>query len=194
VTVPASGAARRSWDRAVALLDRLVPAVRAVYGAVVVFTALVGVSGLVMALALLAVDPPGTWWTWLSWFGLAALLAAPAAVLAVFSRMLREVLGLPAKLRALPEVGPAHAAELARLAGEAASRPPGTRLRSLPADTWRAARLVVRAHDDVPYVGVLLSIVRLPFLVLVAVATVAGLGQLVFAPLTVAAALAGRVL
>lgn len=194
MTTPAPGVARRGWDRAVALLERLVPLTRAVYGAVVVFTILVAASGLVMALAVLLADPPGTWWTGLGWLAVTAALLGPAAVLFVFSRMLREVLGLPAKLRALPEVGPAHAADLARLAGEAASRPKGTRLRSLPRDTWRAARLALRAHDDVPYVGVLLSIVRLPFLVLVVVAAGLGLGQLVFAPLTLVAVLVSRAL
>ncbi len=184
-TAGLGSSAARGYGRAVELLDRLVPLAHRIHRTVFVFAVVVGVCSAVIGLTFLVADAPGTWWTWGLWLAVVVFLGAPPVVLAVFARMLREALALPAKLRNLPEIGPAHAAELTRLASEAARRERGTRLRSLPRDGWRAGRLLLRAHDDVPYVGALLSIVRVPFLIAVGLAFAAGLGIVMITPVVV---------
>jgi hypothetical protein len=180
--------AARGYGRAVELLDRLVPLAHRIHRTVLWFAVLVAACAAAVSVTFLVLDVPGTWWTWGLWLVLAVVLALPPTVLFLFARMLREALALPAKLRSLPEVGPAHAAELSRLASEAARREPGTRLRSLPRDGWRAARLLLRAHDDVPYAGALLSIVRVPFLIAVGAAFVAGLAIVLITPMVIVGA------
>lgn len=180
--------AARGYGRAVDLLDRLIPLAHRIHRGVLRFAVAVAACAAAIAVTFLVVDRPGTGWTWGLWAGLVLVLAVAPTVLLLFSRMLGEALALPAKLRNLPEVGPAHAAELSRLAVEAAGREPGTRLRSLPRDGWRAGRLLLRAHDDVPYVGALLSIVRVPFMIAVGVAFVAGLATVAVTPLVIVAA------
>jgi hypothetical protein len=180
--------AARGYGRAVDLLDRLVPLAHRVHRGVFRFAMVVAACAAAIAATFLVLDLPGTGWTWGLWAALVVVLAAAPVVLLLFSRMLGEALALPARLRNLPEVGPAHAAELSRLAAEAARREPGTRLRSLPRDGWRAGRLLLRAHDDVPYVGALLSIVRVPFLIAVGVASVAGLATVAVTPLVLVGA------
>jgi hypothetical protein len=186
--VTAPRPAVRGYGRAVDLLDRLVPVAHRIHRTVRGFAVVVAACAAAIAVTFLVVDAPGTWWTWGIWVALVGVLALPPVVLLLFARMLHEALALPAKLRNLPEVGPAHAAELSRLASEAARREPGTRLRSLPRDAWRAGRLLLRAHDDVPYVGALLAIVRVPFLIAVAAAAVAGSAIIMITPMVVVGA------
>jgi hypothetical protein len=131
-------------------------------------------------------DAPGTGATWLLYVIFVGVLLAPSAVLAVFALTLRETLQLPDKLRQLPDVAPQRAGEVARLVAEARQRERTISLRTLPQDSWRAGRLLVRLRDDIPWAGVLLRLVRIPFLLLVLAALVVGLVEILLAPAFVA--------
>lgn len=187
---------RRGYDRGIDLLDRLVPLARALREALFVYALVVAAAVVVIAGILLWRDAPGVWFTWLAFVALVAALSVAPVLLLVFVAMLKEVLELPAKLRALPDVGPAHAAELATLVAEARRSPPeGTprqRPRSMPRSIWQAGRLMAQLHDDIPFPGPLLVIVRVPLLIAVGAAFVVGMFVIVgaVALAVVAAALA----
>jgi len=154
-----------------------------------IFAVVVGVVGLALAVVVLVDDPPGTWYTALGWTAMAALLLASPAVLLLFAAMLGEVLALPGKLRALPDVGPERARQLAGLAREAKGRDQPVRLRTLPRDVWRVGRLALAVRDDIPWFGVVTAVFRVPMLILVTVAIVAGLFQVFVLPWAVLLAL-----
>jgi hypothetical protein len=197
VTAPRPGIsqrARQGYDRAIDVLESAVPLARGVRTTVVVYAVVVAASALVIAAALIAVDPPDATHTWLAALVVVAILAMPAIILFFFASLLGEVLHLPEKLRAVPDVGPAHARDLADLVREARGSGRGVRVRTLPGDLWRLGRLVLRLHDDIPTAGVLLALARVPMLIAVGVAFVAGLVQIFFAPVVVLFALAARVL
>lgn len=186
-------AARRTYDGAIDLLDRVVPLAARLIRLVRFYGVAVGAAAVVVVATLVVVDVPGTVWTW----GLLALLAgtllvAPVIIL-LFASMLHEALTLPAQFRSLPDVAPARARELATLAAEAARRDQHERPRSLVRDSWRAGKLLNALRREVPGVSVLLSIARLPFIIMVLVAMVVGLGELVLAPLVVLAALVSSI-
>jgi hypothetical protein len=61
------------------------------------------------------------------------LLLAPPAILLFFAQGLREVLGLPERLRKVPGEGQERLAELTRIAGDART----TRARGVPMLLWR---------------------------------------------------------
>lgn len=186
--------ARQRYDRAVEVLELAVPLARGVLTAVVLYASVVAASGFVILTAVVAQDPPGTWYTWFGTAMLAVALAAAPAVLLFFASLLREVVSLPAKLRALPDVGPAHARELAQLMRAARAEGRQVRLRTLPRDLIRLGRLLLRLHDDIPTAGVLLALVRIPMLVAVGFAFVAGFFEVILAPVVVLSVLAARTL
>jgi hypothetical protein len=177
-------------ERAVALLERVVPLARAISAAVLAYTVAVAVAGATIAVVVAWLVAPGGAWTWLALLALVVVLMLPAVILALFYLMLREVLALPDKVRRLPEVAPDRAAELSLLVAEARQREGGIRFRTLPQDGWQAGRLLLKLRDDLPWAGALLSLIRVPFLLAVAVAFVAGLMELVLAPLFLAALVA----
>jgi hypothetical protein len=181
-----STSARGGYDRAIDLLERLVPLARALWWGVVVFAALAAAAGLAIAGTVLWADAPSTGTTWLLYVLFVVVLLAPSAVLVVFALTLRETLQLPDKLRQLPDVAPQRAGEVARLVAEARQRERTISLRTLPQDSWRAGRLLVRLHDDIPWAGVLLRLVRIPFLLLVLAALVVGLVEILLAPAFIA--------
>jgi MFS family permease len=197
VTAPRPGLpqrARQGYDRAIDVLELAVPLARGVRTTVVLYAALVAASALAIAVALIAVDRPDATHTWLAALVVVAVLALPAIILFFFASLLGEVLRLPEKLRAVPDVGPAHARDLAALVRESRASGRKIRLRTLPGDLLRLGRLVLRLHDDIPTTGVLLALVRVPMLIAVGVAFVAGLVQILFAPVIVLFALAASAL
>jgi hypothetical protein len=181
--------ARDGYDHAITVLERLVPVARAINHGVLGFAIATGFAALMILASVLAVDVPSEWWTWLLLLVLAGLLLTPAVILTMFFFMLREALALPAKLRQLPDVAPDRASELAQLVSEARARERTVSVGSLPRDSWRAGRLLLKVRDDIPWAGVLISLVRVPFLIAVAAAFLFGLGEIVMAPVVAVVAL-----
>jgi hypothetical protein len=162
-----------------ARLERLVRA----YGIAVVIAAAVIVA------TVLIVDLPETVWTWgLAIVFVGALLFAPVVIL-LFASMLREALTLPAQFRSLPDIAPARARELAAVAREAKDWRQHERAGSIPRDSWRAATLLNALRKAVPSVSVVLSLARVPFMILVGIALLVGFVELVLAPVVVVVAL-----
>jgi hypothetical protein len=92
---------------------------------------------------------------------LAAVVAAgvfvPGAVLVVFHRTLRQVVGLPGRLRSMPGAGRAHADELARLARQRRGR--------LPRRAWRLLALGRSTRELLTPYAPLAPLLSVPFLV-----------------------------
>lgn len=177
--------ARHGYDRAIDLLERLVPLARRLELVVRWFGIAVIAAAAVITVAVVSIDVPGTVWTW----GLVAvllglLLIAPVFIL-LFSGMLREALTLPGQLRTLPDVAPARARELADLTRLARAPRDHERPRSIARDSWRAGRLLSAVRREIPSVSVLLAIARWPFMIAVFVAVLVGIGELFAAPLAV---------
>lgn len=184
-----TSAAREHYDRAITVLERLVPIAQAINRGVLGYAVATAIAAVVLVSSVLIVEVPSSLWTWALLVLATAVLLLPAGVLVVFFFMLREALELPAKLRAIPDVAPARAGELAALVVEARARERTVSVATLPRDSWRAGRLLLRIRDDVPWAGVLISLVRVPFLLAVGAAFVAGLLEIVLAPPTLLAAL-----
>lgn len=187
---------RRGYDRAVDVLERLVPVARVLRGALLGYALVVAGSTVAIGAVLLVRDAPDVWFTWLGLVVLVGLLAIAPALLFVFVAMLGAVLELPATLRDLPDVGPARAAELANLVRQA--RQPiahgAERPRSVPGDLWRAGRLMMELRAALPLPGPVMAIARWPLLVAVGIALVVGFAQIVAALVVVAAAVVNRLL
>jgi hypothetical protein len=181
-------ATRRRVDQGVEVLRRLVPLSLKLSRAVGAYVVLVGVAAAVIVLTLLWRFWPGSWADALGFLVLAALLAGPVAVLWLFHRVLREVVLIPASLNAMPDVARDHGAELASLVRAAQARRGGMRLATLPGDLWRAGRLLLAAHDDLPGYGAVLKLVSVPFLLMSLAAALAGLAIVFLAPAVVAGA------
>lgn len=175
-------AARGGYERAVVALERLVPVAKAINLGVLTFAVVTAVAALTITGSVLLIDVPGEWWVWVILVLLLGVLLAPGAVLLLFFLMLREALALPAKMRQLPDVAPERAAELGRLVAEARARDRAVSVGSLPRDSWRAGRLLLRVRDDIPWAGVLISLVRVPFLLAVLVAFAVGAMEVLVAP------------
>ena len=191
--VGAARTARGGYDRAIDLLERLVPLASRLERALRAYGIAVGFAAVVIVATLLAVDLPGTVWTWgLVVVLFVALLIAPTVIL-LFTSMLREALRLPGQFRTLPDVAPERARELATLARAAKNRQQAEGAGSIPRDTWRAGRLLNALRREVPGVSVLLAIARVPFLILVFVALMVGFAELLFAPFVVVLALISTV-
>jgi hypothetical protein len=188
-----SDRARQGYDRAIDVLERAVPIARGIQLTVRVYAALVALAAVTIAVILVVDDVPGTWYTWLGWVFVVGLVAGPPVILLFFASLLGEVLKLPEKLRALPDVGPAHARELGDLVRQAHAHGATVRLRTLPRDLWRLGRLVLELRDDIPTTSVALAVVRVPLLIAVALAFVAGLFEMMIASALVALMVVTRV-
>jgi hypothetical protein len=182
-------AARIGYDRAIDVLDRLVPLARRIERIVWVYGIAVAVAVLLIVGSVLVVDLPSEWWTWGALLVLTAVLAIAPAVILLFASMLHEALELPEKFRALPDLAPTRARALSELAREARARPQHERMGSLPRDSWRAGRLLNALRKEIPGVSVLLAIARVPFMILVGIALVVGGLEIAVAPLVVSAAI-----
>lgn len=185
----AARSAQGGYDRGIDVLERLVPIARRLERAVRFFGVAVAAAALVIVATVLAVDLPGTVWTWgLVTVLLGVLLVAPVIIL-IFASMLRAALDLPAQFRALPDVAPARARELANLVRVAHADGPDEKVGSIARDSWRAGRLLNALRREVPGVSIVLSIARIPFIIMVLVAMMAGVFELFLAPFVVVLAL-----
>jgi hypothetical protein len=114
-----------------------------------------------------------------------ALAAAPPVVLLLFWLAVREVVELPARLRALPGTGREQAAEVARLAGQARSR--GRRGWASPRLLWRFGVLAGSARETLTPWAPLLPLLSVPFLLLTALAAAAAVLEVLVALVALAA-------
>jgi hypothetical protein len=185
----------RSIASLLGVLQRLVPlAGRLVRGVrVLAISAAVSVAIIVLAPLLLG------WPSLLGAAGLALVALVGAAVpvvLWLFYDALVEVLALPGWLRASPEIVRNHGGELADLVVEAraASRQGRRRRVHVVRDGWRAGKLLLAAHAEVPGYGAALRLISIPFLAAVAVAVVGALVEITLAPVVVVVMVALRLL
>lgn len=184
----AAAATRRRVDQGVEVLRRLVPLALKLSRVVGLYVAVVAVAAAVIAVTL--------WWRF--WPGslnevvglllATGLLAGPVVVLWLFHRALAEVVQIPGRLVAVPDVAREHGTELAALVRAAQARRGGLRLATLPGDLWRAGRLLLAAHDDLPGYGAVLTLVSVPFLLASFVAACIGLAWICLAPAVVTGA------
>jgi hypothetical protein len=113
---------------------------------------------------------------------LVLLAIAPPVMLWVLWTALRELAGLPERLRRLPETARGHGDEMRRLAGDL--RTPGRRLVGVPLALWRLREMseLVRPHAAVlPFLSVW-------FLTLSAIAAFAAIAEVVIALVLLVAA------
>jgi len=170
--------AKQGGQTIYAVLQRLVPLARRLVGGVKVLAWASAVSIVVIAVVVL-----GHGVTNLLSDGLllviVALLAPAPVVLWLFHGALRDVLALPEWLRNSPEMAKGHTAELAGLVADARRSSP--RRGGFLGDSWRAGRLLLQAHDDLPGYGSALRLVSPPFLIAVALALFAAGFEIVLA-------------
>jgi hypothetical protein len=181
-------ATRRRVDQGVEVLRRLVPLSLKLSRAVGAYVVVVGLAAAVIVLTLVWRFWPGSWTDAFGLLVVAAILAAPVTVLWLFHRALREVVMIPATLSAMPDVARDHGTELASLVRAAQARRGGMRLAALPGDLWRAGRLLLAAHDDLPGYGAVLTLVSVPFLLVSLAAACVGVAIIFLAPAVVAGA------
>lgn len=112
------------------------------------------------------------------------LAAAPPVVLLLFWLAVREVVALPARLRALPETGREHATELGRIAGHARA---GGSWSRFPRLLWRFGALLASARESMMPWAPLLPLLSVPFLLLTAAAAAAALVEVLVALIALAA-------
>ncbi|MGZ4692934.1 MAG: hypothetical protein ACXWA3_04840 [Acidimicrobiales bacterium] len=167
--------ARDGGDSLLRVLQRLVPLARYLVGAVRLLIVASLASIVIIAAVVLAHGVPSLSTGGLLVIVLGLLVPAPV-ILWMFHGALREALALPEWLRSSPDIAKGHAAELADLV-TAARRPTSGARGHLLRDTFRAGRLLLEAHDDLPGYGALLRLVSPFFLVLVLVASVAAMIQ-----------------
>ncbi len=127
---------------------------------------------------------------------LAMVLGLVPLVLWLFADALAEVLALPGWLRASPDIVRSHGRELSELVVEArsAGRAGPRRRTHVVRDGWRAGRLLLLAHAEVPGYGAALRLVSPLFLLAVAAATMGALVEITLAPFVVTGAVALRLL
>jgi hypothetical protein len=173
----------RSVSGLLAVLSRLVPLagrmVRWVRGLALASAAAVAV---IVLSAFVGGLPSVTVWTVVVLA--AVVLGLVPVVLWLFADALADVLALPGWLRASPRIVRDHGAELADLMRQA--RPDGSGARwgrvHTVRDGWRAGRLLLEAHDEVPGYGAALRLISVPFLVAVALAALGAVAEIVLAP------------
>jgi hypothetical protein len=173
-----AGSTRRALRNGVSLLrvlQRLIPLARHLVGAVraLIFAA---VASMVIITAVVLAHGVPDLSTGALLVVVLALLAPAPVILWMFHGALREALALPEWLRSSPDLVKGHAAELADLV-VAARRPSSGQRGHLLRDTFRAGRLLLQAHDDLPGYGAVLRLMSPLFLVLVLVASVAAIVQ-----------------
>jgi hypothetical protein len=166
-------------DRLVRVLERLVPLAAALTRAVRVLLLASAASAVVIAVVLFRDGlPEGGEEVVLTAIGLAAA-AAPPIVLLVLFLALRELLELPARVRSLPETGRERAAELGRLAQEAAEAE-GSWWR-VPLILWRLGAVAGSARELLTPWAPLLPLLSVPFLLLSTAAAAAAVLEVVVA-------------
>jgi len=176
-----------------AVLPKLIPlALRLVSVVRVVIWASV-VAAIVILVAVLSLDVPRTVAPWVAMLVIGAILLIPAIVLSVFRGALIEVLQLPEWLRSSPDLVRQHGTELSGLVREANGETSnGGPARAAGFSVFRAGRLLLQAHKDLPQYGGLLKLMSLPFLFLVMVCFAAAWFELLFACFAVVLALLAR--
>ena len=149
---------------AVGVVGRLVGAAEAVRrGARTI--GLVGLgAAAVISLVVLLRWTPGSGEDWAVFGILSVLVVIPPAVLLGFSIVLREVVGLPDKLRSYPGTMREHADALRTIAREARARKRQAWWR-LPSSTWRLATLLGSARELLAPRAALLPLLNVPFLI-----------------------------
>lgn len=167
--------AREGGESLLSVLQRLVPLARYLVGAVRALIVASLASIVIVAAVVLAHGVPSLSTAALLVIVLALLVPAPV-ILWMFHGALREALALPEWLRSSPDLAKGHASELADLV-VAARAPSSGRKGHLLRDTFRAGRLLLEAHDDLPGYGALLRLMSPFFLVVVLVASVAAIVQ-----------------
>ena len=186
--------ASRRLDEGLRVLAGLIPLARRLTRLVGLYALVVGGAAAVIVTTLLWRFRPGSWAEGVLHLFVAVALLAPAVVLWLFQRALVEVVELPERLAAMPSVARDHGAELADLVREVRARRDRPRAGSAPRDLWRAGRLLLAAHDDLPGYGAVLTLVSVPFLVVTALAALGGLVVVLAAPAVVVGAVASVVL
>ncbi|HEY6531472.1 MAG TPA: hypothetical protein VIY72_04155 [Acidimicrobiales bacterium] len=188
LSIRSGDAARRRLDQGIDVLGRLVPLARRISRLVGGYVIAVGVASVVIVVTLVVRFWPGSLLEVFAHLVLAAMLLAPVAMLWLFHRALSEAVRIPARLVAMPDVAKEHGGELAGLVRDAQVRRGRLRLMTVPADLWRAGRLLLAAHDDLPGYGAVLTLVSVPFLLASLAAACVGLGMIVLAPAVVTGA------
>jgi hypothetical protein len=161
-------------------LDNLATFVRAI----VRFVRRVAFAGLLGAAAITALLARGGFSTF---DGIVTiLLFAPPAILLLFAQGIRELLGLPERLKRIPHEGQERVSELTRLAGQART----TSVRGMPLLLWRL-RGSVGSLRDVAAVAVPLRVLTPGFFGLTLLAALvcvalAGVGLIALAVLAAA--------
>jgi len=181
--------ARRRLDQGIEVLGRLVPLAVRISRFVGFYVALVAAASATIVSVLLRRFRPQSAYDELAHLIVAAALFTPVAMLWLFHRALAEVVQIPGRLVAVPDVARDHGGELARLVRDAQVRRGRMRLTSLPADLWRSGRLLLAAHDDLPGYGAVLTLVSVPFLLASLAAAGVGLALIVSAPAVLAGAI-----
>lgn len=179
---------RRGVDQGVEVLHRLVPIAARISRLVGVYVVLVGIASMVIVITLVARFWPTSLLEVLAHLVIAAALLAPVGMLWLFHGALAEALRIPQRLITMPDVARDHGSELAGLVRDSQLRRERLKLTAAPGDLWRAGRLLLAAHDDLPDVGRLIALVSVPFLLASLVAAWVGLILIVVAPAVVAGA------
>jgi hypothetical protein len=167
--------AREGGESLVGVLQRLVPLARYLVGAVRALIVAALASIVIVTTVVLAHGVPSLSTAALLFFVLALLVPAPWNIHRI-TGALREALALPEWLRSSPDLAKGHASELADLV-VAARSPSSGRKGHLLRDTFRAGRLLLEAHHDLPGYGALIRLMSPFFLVLVLIASVAAIVQ-----------------
>ncbi len=163
-----------------AVLPKLIPLARRLVSFVRLVIWASVVAAVVILLAVLSLDVPRTVTPWVALLVMGAILVTPAIVLAMFRGALVEVLALPEWLRSSPDLVRQHGGELAGLVRQA-SGDDGARTRAGGFGVFRAGRLLLQAHKDLPQYGGLLRLISVPFLFAVFVAFAAAWAEIVLA-------------
>lgn len=181
--------ARAGVDKVLPILEKLVPIARRLGTVVRVYAALAGAAVVVIGLAVVLSGPVG-WAQWAAVTVLVAVLAAPVVLLWIFARALDEAVALPERIRENPELMRGHAGEVAQLVRESHARSrQGRWIVGLPGDIWKAGRLLLDAHRDLPEYGHAIRLISIPYLLLTAAAAVMALVEMFLAPVVVLLAL-----
>ena len=157
---------------------------------VVVLAAATVVAALVIVAFVLRDGIPDSTAARLGWAAVAIAAVVPAVVLTLFALLLRELIALPARLRAMPQALGGRAEEIGRLVGEiGGNEGNGARpRRPLPLNLWRLGTRIYSSRELLTPWAPLLPLASPPFLAAVVVsALVAPFEILVAAVLLVAA-------
>lgn len=176
-------AARSGVDKVLPVLQRLVPIAKRLSLVVRIYAAMSAVAALMIVAAGLVLGPEG-WGQWLVVLLVAAIQLVPFALLWVFASALDEAVALPGRIRENPDLMKGHAGEVAELVRESQARARDRRwLIGLPGDVWRAGKLLISTHKDLPEYGKAIRLISIPFLFATALAAGMALFQIFTAPI-----------